>query len=76
MEQTDFLHAGANSGKLKVDSINFVWIQSKIAMAFQLMRPQNVLYLKNEVMHLNDLLNADSDTIIFGQVDILLFDFY
>ena len=28
-----FLHTGANSGKLKVDSINFAWVQSKMAMA-------------------------------------------
>ena len=29
-----FLHAGINSGKLKVDSIIFVWAWSKMAMAF------------------------------------------
>ena len=28
-----FLHTGANSRKLKVDSINFAWVQSKMAMA-------------------------------------------
>ena len=34
MEQTDFLLAGTNSGKLKVDSIIFGWAWSKMAMAF------------------------------------------
>ena len=38
MEQTDFSHAGTNSGKLKVDSMIFVWAWSKIAEAFQFMR--------------------------------------
>ena len=34
MEQTDFLHAVTNSGKLKVDSIIFGWGLSEIAVAF------------------------------------------
>ena len=56
MEQTDFLHVGTNSGKLKVDSMIFFffwagWAWSKIAMAFKFMRPLNLLYLKNECMN-------------------------
>ena len=31
MELTDLLHAGTNSGKLKVDSVIFGWVWSKIA---------------------------------------------
>ena len=31
---TDFLHAGINSGKLKVDSKIFGWAESEMAMAF------------------------------------------
>ena len=30
MEWTDFLHAGANSGKLKVISLIFDWVLSKM----------------------------------------------
>ena len=56
MEWTDFLHAGTNSGKLKVDSIIFVWAMSKMAVAF----------LKNEHMNWADHFNADSDAIVFG----------
>ena len=33
-EETDFLYAGTNSGKLNVDSIIFGWVWSKMAMAF------------------------------------------
>ena len=32
-------------------------------------------YGKSEFMNSADFLNADSDTIIFGYTDILLFDF-
>ena len=31
---TDILHAGINSGKLKVDSKIFGWAESEMAMAF------------------------------------------
>ena len=34
MEYIDFLYAGTNSGKLKVDSIVFWWAWSKIAEVF------------------------------------------
>ena len=33
MEWTDFLHAGANSGKLKIDLMIFGWVFSKMGMA-------------------------------------------
>ena len=33
MKQTDFLHAGTNLGKIKVDSMIFGWLWSKMAMA-------------------------------------------
>ena len=39
------------------------------------MRPQNLLYLKNEYMNCADYLNADSDAIVPGLTDILLFVF-
>ena len=39
------------------------------------MRPLNLLYLKNEFMNWADFLNADSIPIIFGETDMLLFDF-
>ena len=39
MEETDFLHAGANSAKLEVDSMIFEWAYSKMAMILQFMRP-------------------------------------
>ena len=39
------------------------------------MRPQNLLYLKNEYMNWADYFNADSDAVVFGKTDILLFDF-
>ena len=34
MEQTCFLHASTNAGRLKVDSIIFEWALSKMAVAF------------------------------------------
>ena len=40
MEQTDFLHADANSGKLKATSMIFLieeWAYSKMVMAFGFM---------------------------------------
>ena len=33
MEQTDFLHTGANSGHLKVISMIFEWASSKMSVA-------------------------------------------
>ena len=54
-----FLHAGTNSGKLKVDSMIFGWAWSKIAVAF-------LLYQKNEFINWADFLNAASDAIVFG----------
>ena len=45
-----------------------------MAVAFQFMRPEN-LYLKNECMNRADFFNVDSDAVVFGQTDILLFDF-
>ena len=38
------------------------------------MRPQN-LYLKNEYLTRADYFDVDSDTVVFGWTDILLFDF-
>ena len=64
----DFLHAGANSWKLKVDSVNFgPW-------SFSLWNPKSA-HLKNEFMNWADFLNTDSDVIIFGLTNILLFHF-
>ena len=34
MELTDFLHAGINSGEIKVDSMMYWWAWSKMIMAF------------------------------------------
>ena len=34
IEETDFLHAGTNSGKPKVDAMIFGWVWSKMVMAF------------------------------------------
>ena len=39
MEETNFLHAGTNSGKLKVDLTIFRWAWSKMVMTFKFMRP-------------------------------------
>ena len=39
MKYTDFSHAMANSEKLKVMSIIFGWVWSRISMAIYLMRP-------------------------------------
>ena len=50
-QHTSFLHAGANSGKLKVDSMILGWAWSKMAVAFQFMIPENLLYLENEYMN-------------------------
>ena len=65
VEQTDFLHVGTNSGKLKVDSTILGCAWSKVAMAFLFMRYWNPLYLKNEFMNLAAFLNADSDAVGF-----------
>ena len=46
-----------------------------MAMAFWFKRPQN-LYLKNEFINWADFLNADSDALIFGKIDILPFNFF
>ena len=43
MEQTDLLHAGTNSGKLKVETVICGWVWSEIAEIFQFMRPKNLL---------------------------------
>ena len=75
MEEIDFLDVGTNLGKLKVDSMIFGCAQSEMAMAIQFTRLSNLLYLNNEFMNWADFLNADSGAIIFGQMDIRLFDF-
>ena len=46
-----------------------------MAMVFEFMRPQNLLYLKNEFLSWADFMNVGNDAIIFGWIDILLFDF-
>ena len=43
MEWTNILHAGANWGKLKVDSIIFGWVWSKMVVACQFRRPWCIL---------------------------------
>ena len=43
IEWTDFLHAGANSGKLKVITQIFGWAWPKMEMAIYFMRPYNLL---------------------------------
>ena len=45
-----------------------------MAVTFQFMRREN-LYLKNEYMNRADYFDVDSDAIVFGQINILLFDF-
>ena len=48
----------------------------KIAMSFILVHETlKSAYLKNEFMGWAGFLNGDSDVIIFGQTDILLFEF-
>ena len=47
------MHAGTNSGKLKVDSMIFMWTWSKMVMAFWFVRPWNLLYLYNKTMNWN-----------------------
>ena len=44
-EKTDFLHAGTNSGKLKVDSMIFAWAWSLIYETLK------SAYLKYELMN-------------------------
>ena len=66
MEETDFLHAATNSGKLKVDSMIFGWAWSKMAMAFWFIRPLYLLHLKNTLINCADFLNANSDVVVFG----------
>ena len=39
------------------------------------MRPLNLLYIKNGFMNWTNPFNADSDVVVFGWTDILLFDF-
>ena len=39
IEWTDFVHADANSEKLKVDSMIFGWMWSKMGMVVYYMRP-------------------------------------
>ena len=34
MDEADFFNAGADSGKLKVASVIFVWVWSKMGMTF------------------------------------------
>ena len=63
-----------NAERLKVDSVIFECALSKLAVAFQFMKPQN-LYFKNEYKNRADYFNVDSDVVVFGQTDILLFDF-
>ena len=46
-----------------------------MGMVFQFMRPGNLLYLKNEFTNGADFMNADGDAIIFGQTDVLLFNY-
>ena len=58
-----FLHAGANSGKLKVISVIFGLVWSKMGIAILFIRPKNLL---NECTNLADFLQADCDAIIFG----------
>ena len=67
MEWTDFLHAGANSGKLKVVSMIFWWVSSwKMNVAIQLIQNVAMLYRKNELWVELIVLYADCEAIIFG----------
>ena len=68
MEQTCFLHASTNAGRLKVDSIIFEWVLSKMAVAFQFM---SIWTDQNRANYFY----VDSEAVVFGQTDILLFDF-
>ena len=65
MESTDFFHAGTNSGKLKVDSMIFGQVWSKMVINFWVMRAQNQRYLKNEFMNWGDFLTANADYCIW-----------
>ena len=55
MERTDFLHAGANSGKLKVISMILGWAWSRDPKTCGMIR-----------MNWADFLHIDSDVIFFG----------
>ena len=46
-----------------------------ISSGFLVLRLENPLYLKNEYMNWAGDFNADSDAVVFGWTDILLFDF-
>ena len=65
-EWTDFLNAGANSGKLKVISLIFEWSWLKMGIAIYLVHEtQKSALLKNECMNWADFLHAGCDAIIF-----------
>ena len=64
-----FLCAGVNSGKLKVISMIFGWMWSKLGL---FMRPRSLL---NEFMNWAYFLHADCDAIIFGKTNIVLYIF-
>ena len=65
MEWTDFLRAFANSGKLKVTSLIFEWVWSKMGMDYIVHETLKSAYLKDECMNWADVLHADCDAIIF-----------
>ena len=70
MEWTEFLYAGANSGKLNVISIICGRAWSKTGMVILFLRPLNLL---NEFMNWADFLHADCDSMVFSYTDIVLY---
>ena len=68
MELTYFLHAGANSWRLKVISLIFEWMLSKMGVATYLVHKSLKSVVSEEWLYgMNgaDFLNADCDAIIF-----------
>ena len=64
MEWTGFLHAGANSGKLKV--ISMIFGSGMVKNCWDHLVQETLLYLRNEFMIWADFLHADYDAVIFG----------
>ena len=61
-----FLHAGTNSGKLKVDSMIFGWTWSKMATAFFSSWDPKIYCILRMILWIELIfLNANSDVIIF-----------
>ena len=59
------MHASANAGRLKVDSIIFECALSKMLYIFSSWDPKTGI-LKSEYMNRADYFNVDNDAVVFG----------